>query len=143
MPTPCSPVRQPPEANAQLEDLVASLLGPVGLDRIVGIVEHQRMQVAVTGVEDVGDAQVVLVANVRDGNQHLAQLAKRNHPIHAVVIGDAAYGTERGLAALPDGRALVRPLADADGLGIELLGYIGDHREQVGDLVVGPFHFDD
>ena len=108
--------------HAQLEDLVARLLGPLGLGRIVGVVEDQRVQVAVAGVEDVGDAQAVPVADVRDGDQHLAQLAERDHAVHAVVVGDAADGAERGLAALPDGGALLRALADAQALGAKRLG---------------------
>ena len=80
------------------------------------------MQVAVAGMEDVGDPQAVLVADVRDGDQHLGQLAERDGAVHAVVVGDAADGAEGRLAALPDGGALLRALADAHAVRLERLG---------------------
>src|SRR5436190_8367642 len=39
--------------DAQLEDLMTRLLGPIGLRRIVGVKQDQGVQVAVAGVEDV------------------------------------------------------------------------------------------
>ena len=57
MPTPCSPVRQPPTSTQSFEDVGAGLLGLRELVGIVGVEEDQRMEVAVAGVEDVGDAR--------------------------------------------------------------------------------------
>ena len=87
--------------------------------------------------------QAVPVADVRDGDQHLAQLAERDDAVHAVVVGDAADGAERRLAALPDGGALLGALADAHRLGCERLGDLGDDGQQVGDLLVGALDLDD
>ena len=53
------------DRDAQLQDLGAGKLGPVRLVGVVGIVEDQRMQVAVAGVEDVGDLEAVRSADLR------------------------------------------------------------------------------
>jgi hypothetical protein len=45
------------DLDAELEDVGAERLGALQLARLVGVVEDQRMQVAVAGVEHVGDAQ--------------------------------------------------------------------------------------
>src|SRR5262249_61912230 len=44
------------ESDAELENLMARLLRTIGLRGVVGIIEHERMQVAVAGVKDVGSA---------------------------------------------------------------------------------------
>src|SRR6185436_20391880 len=54
------------DVDAQLEDLGACFLGPLGLTLVVGVVEDERMQVAVAGVEDVGHPEAVAVADRRD-----------------------------------------------------------------------------
>jgi hypothetical protein len=54
-PTPCSPVTVPPTSTQSSRMSPAELLGALQLARDVGIVEDQRVQVAVAGVEDVGD----------------------------------------------------------------------------------------
>src|SRR5262245_9900750 len=118
--------------DAQLEDLGARLLGSLGLGRIVGVVEDERMQVAVAGVEDVGHPETVVVADVRNLDQHLAEAPERDNAVHAVVVGDAADGAERRLAPLPDGRALLGALADADRAGMEPLGDVRHRGEEVG-----------
>ena len=47
------------DLDAEPQDVGAERLGALQLARLVGVVEDQRMQVAVAGVEDVGDAQAV------------------------------------------------------------------------------------
>ena len=106
-PTPCSPVIDPPCVDAQLEDARRhlerarrALLGPV--------VQHQRVQVAVAGVEHVADPQAVLGLQLADAAQHLGQLRPRDHAVLHVVVGrHAAHRGERGLAALPHQRPLL------------------------------------
>ena len=43
--------------DTELEDFLAYLLGFLLLDRIVDVVKHEWMQIAVAGMEDIGDAQ--------------------------------------------------------------------------------------
>ena len=68
-PTPCSPVIEPPEAMHSSRIDAGELLGVVGLalDRVVE--QHERVQVAVAGVEDVGDAQPDLVGHRRSSRR--------------------------------------------------------------------------
>src|SRR6516165_783433 len=101
------------------------------------------MEVAVAGVEDVGDLESVLVAGVGDRHQDLAELAERDGAVHAVVVGNPADGAECRLAALPDGGALLRRLADANRAWMKWLGELSDDIDEMGYLGVGAFHLDD
>ena len=49
----------------EVEDRGGELLGALGLALDALVVEHERVEVAVAGVEDVGDAQAVLSASSR------------------------------------------------------------------------------
>ncbi len=49
------------DGDAQLEDRGAERLGALRLARLVGVVQDERMEVAVARVKDVGAAQLVLV----------------------------------------------------------------------------------
>ena len=145
MPTPCSPVRQPPTATHSSRISAPACSARSACVGVVGVVEDQR---------DAGcrrrrgrcwrPCRPCSVADVRDGDQHLGQLAERDGAVHAVVVGDAADGAEGRLAALPDGGALLRALADAhrlaaaNGLAISVMT-----AEQVGDLLVGALDLDD
>ena len=64
------------DLDAELEDFGAELLGLLQLARLVGVVEDQRMQIAVAGVEHVGDAQPVVLRQFADALEHLRQLAR-------------------------------------------------------------------
>ena len=64
-PTPCSPVRQPPTSTHSFRMSAPNCSGLVEALRVVGVEHDQRMQVAVAGVEDVGDLQAVAVATSR------------------------------------------------------------------------------
>jgi hypothetical protein len=41
--------------DAKLENVGAEFLGPGKLARLIGVVQDQRMEIAIAGVEDVGD----------------------------------------------------------------------------------------
>ena len=62
------------------------------------------MQVAVPGMEDVGDAETVAGGQLADPPQREGQLAHRDHPVEAEVVGDLPHRPEGGLAPLPDQR---------------------------------------
>ena len=93
--------------DAEAQDVGAEGLGAFEFARLVGVVEDQRVQIAVAGMEDVGDAQAVLVDSSSIRCQHVRAAAARDGAVHAVVVGrDAAHRGEGGLAAGPDGEAL-------------------------------------
>src|SRR3546814_5305418 len=52
------------DLDAELQDVGAEVLRLLQLARLVGVVEDERMQVAVAGVKDVGDAQAVARAEL-------------------------------------------------------------------------------
>ena len=67
------------------------------------VVADQRVQVAVAGVEHVGDRQPVLRGELVDAGEHLGQPGARDHAVLDEVVGrEAAHGGERGLAGLPE-----------------------------------------
>ena len=90
------------DLHAELEDVVARLLGLLRLAGIVDIVDDQRMKVAVAGMEDVGDAQAVALHDLVHALQHERQLPRRDGAVHADIVGDAAGGAEGRFAAFPD-----------------------------------------
>ena len=65
------------DLDAELEDLVADLLGLLLLVRVVDVVEHQRVQVAITRVEHVGGPQAMLVADCTDAGEDFGALAAK------------------------------------------------------------------
>ena len=98
------------DLDAQLQDVGAEFLGGMEAGGIVGIEHDQRMQIAVAGVEDVGDLQAVAVRHLLDAAQHQRQLAGRDGAVHAQVVGaDPADRAERALAAFPDRQRFLRP----------------------------------
>ncbi len=48
------------DSDTQVENLGAEFLGPSEFIRLVGVIQNQRMQIAVTGMENIGDPQLVL-----------------------------------------------------------------------------------
>ena len=71
------------------------------------VVEDERVQVAVTRVEDVPDPEAVLARELADPPQHLGQLRPRHDAVLHVVVGrHPAHRRERALAAEPEQRAL-------------------------------------
>jgi len=118
--------------------------------------EDVRVQVAVARVEDVGDGQAVVLADLADPAQHLGQAGAGHDAVVQVVVGpDATEGPDRALAAGPQqlalggvgGRPQAAGLARAqdalDGLrqlGAALLHAVDldqEHRPRV-DRVAGP-----
>src|SRR5439155_16945874 len=101
--------------DAKLEDRRAECLGARDLAFRVRVVEDERMQVAVAGVEHVGAAQSELHRQLFDSCQYRRQRLARNRPVHAVVIRrDAANRRKRGLASRPEKEPLRLVLRYAD-----------------------------
>ena len=73
----------------------------VALDR--GVVEDERMEVAVAGVEDVADPQPVLLGELVDPPQDGRELRPRHDAVLDVVVGrHAPHRGERALAPEPE-----------------------------------------
>ena len=47
------------DLDAQPQDVRAERLGALGLAGLVGVVKNQRVQVAIAGVKDIGDAEPI------------------------------------------------------------------------------------
>ncbi len=83
-------------------------LGRRFLSRDARVVQHQRVQVAVAGVEDVGDAQARGAGQRLDLGQHARDLGARDDAVlHDVVGRQPSHRRERALAPLPHQLALV------------------------------------
>ena len=92
--------------EAGAEDRLGQLLGRLGL-ALRGVVEYERVQVAVACVEDVADAEAVLLRELADPAQHLGELRPRHDAVlHVVVRRHPAHRRERALAAEPEKGAL-------------------------------------
>src|SRR5260221_12728838 len=103
------------DLDAEAQDIGAERFGALELARLVGIVKDQRMEVAVAGMKDVGDAQPIVVGQDPHARQHLGQAAARNGAVHAVVIRrDPPDRGEGSLAAGPEGKPFLLALADPD-----------------------------
>src|SRR5215218_3687820 len=125
-------------------DLPGELLGPLGLSLHVVVVEDERVQVAVAGVEDVRDPQAVLAAEVGDLLQYLPELRARDDGVlHVVVVGDASHRPKGRLAALPEERPLFVVLGDPDLRGVRLLADVDDAIELVRHLGLGTVQLHD
>jgi hypothetical protein len=62
--------------QARKDDVARQGLGLLGLAGHVVVVEHERVEVAVAGVEDVGDAHPVLGAELADPLEDRAELVR-------------------------------------------------------------------
>ena len=108
-PTPCSPVTLPPMAQARLQQLLVDLLRPLHLAGHPVVVEDHRVQVAVAGVEDVGDPEPV----ARADGLHLAHdragasTAARRRPARASCC--SCVRRRRRPPCAPSTRARARP----------------------------------
>ena len=72
--------------DAKFQDLGPELLRLFQLARHVGVIEDQRMQIPVPGVEHVGDAKTEPGRHLGGTPQDLRECAPRDSPVHAVVV---------------------------------------------------------
>src|SRR5690606_30805099 len=106
--------------------------GLLQLARLVGVVKNERVQVAVAGVEYIGDAQSVFLGKLAHAGQNARQFLARNGTVHAIVVGrDAADGRESRLAARPEAQALLIRSGGAIGGAAVLRGYGAHALDQV------------
>ena len=101
------------------------------------------MQIAVAGVEYIGDAKPVPRRQGADLGQHFGQAAARDRAVHAVIVGDPPDRRKRRLAAGPEEEPLGFVAADPDGLRAVGAGERLDLLDQVVDLDLRPIELDD
>src|SRR5215211_590740 len=110
--------------------LAGQLLGLLGLALRVVVVENERMQISVPGVEDVGDPQAVPPGELGDLAQDRRELRARDDAVlDVVVVGDATHSTESGLAGLPEEGAFGVVLGHPDLGGLVLLAELQHSSE--------------
>ena len=101
--------------DAQFQNPLRQPLGRFFLTGDAAIVHHQRMQIAIARMKNVGHAQPGRDAQLVDLAQNLRQRSARDHAVlHDVVGRDPAHRRERRLAAFPNQRALGFGLRHAD-----------------------------
>src|SRR5262249_29215503 len=126
----------PAELDAKLEYLRPAQLGTLKLSLVVGVVQDERMQIAIAGVEDIDHAKPMAAADLGDLGQRLRQLGERDHPVHAVIVRNLSDGTKSRFSPFPDRHALFWALARAHHARAVALGDVGDSIEQAVDLLV-------
>ena len=97
------------DLDAEPQDVGAERLGALEFARLVGVVEDERMQVAVAGVEHVGDAQAVFLRQLAHALRAPAAACARGMvpSMQIIVRRDAADRRERRLAAGPEQQPLL------------------------------------
>ena len=128
--------------NADFQDPAAQLLGSLEFALDIGIIEDQRMQVAVAGMENIDDRQLVFFRQLIDVRQNGRYLVAWNGAIHAVVVGrQAAHCRESRLAAGPEFRALLFVCGNADFTSAGAAQNLLRSFKLVGNLGAGAIDF--
>src|SRR5579863_6635339 len=73
--------QHPADFDAQPQDVGAEGFGALDLALLVGVVEDERVEVAVAGVKHIGDAEPVPLRKLADASEHLRQPRPRDRPI--------------------------------------------------------------
>ena len=73
--------------DAKFQDTRTECLGTFQFAGFVGIVEDQRVKVAVTGVEYIRNREAVFFRPLRNRREHLAEVFARNGAVHTVIVG--------------------------------------------------------
>ena len=130
--------------DAEVEDLGGQGLGGVLLAGDACVVEDEGMEVAIAGVEDVGDADACFGAEAGNFAHDLGEGGAWDDAVLDDVVGrDAAHGGEGGFAALPDQGALGVGLGDANfGGGVGAADFV-DVGHQGFDFSDGAVEFDE
>ena len=90
-------------SNTEQQHLLSNRMGALRLIGITRIVEHQRVQVAITGVEDVTDLHGVGMAQLLDLFEHEGEACPRYNCINKQVgRGKAPKGASKSLTCRPD-----------------------------------------
>ena len=132
------------DGDAVAEDFARSVEGGLHAFGIVFVVHEDGVDIAVAGVEDAGDAQMVLGANFRDAGEHLGQLAAGDAGVLGTVAGaDAADGAEGFFAGAPEIGAAFRVAAAFEGGDVVFLAEGFDGGEVFVEAEILAVDFDD
>src|SRR5262245_59673784 len=124
-----------PHLDAVLEDVGPEAFRLLELARLVAIVENERVEIAVAGMEHVGDAQPVALGQFAHAPEHLRQARPRDGAVHAVIVRrDAADRRKRRLAPGQEQEPLLLRGGAATGHGASGLRDRLDLREEMIDL---------
>src|SRR5581483_643021 len=114
------------------------------LVRIAFIIKHERMNVAVAGVENIRDAQPMPLTARADETHHLRQFAARHHAVlRQEIRAQTANGAERALAAFPKVHALLLRFGHAHFAGAILFANLNDALRLALQTRGQPIQFDD
>src|ERR1700674_2731431 len=104
--------------------------GALELCSAAGIVEHDGVQIAVAGVENVADLKAVLIADLADAAEGLRKFRTGYDAVEDVIAGgQAAERAESVLAAFPEEVAFGVVAGDADFAGMMRVAHFGDGYE--------------
>ena len=132
------------DLDAKPQDIGAECLGTLDLAGLVGVVEDQRVQIAVAGMKHIGDRQPVLLRQLPHSRQHLGQPGARDRAVHAVIIGrDPADRRKRRLAPGPESEPLGLVWLSRIDRGTVVAGDLLDLADQMIDLGLRPVQLDD
>src|SRR6266699_4440461 len=127
------------DLDAKLEDVRAELFRTLELARLVGVVENERVEIAVAGMEDVGDGEPIGFGQLAHALEHLRQPRARDGAGHAGIVGrDAADRRERRLAPGPEQEPLLLGGRDSAGRGAARSCDRLDTGDEVIDLGARP-----
>jgi len=102
----------------------ASPRRPLDLVQHIAIPQVEQdvgMQVAIASVKDIGDRQLIMLADFPDRRKHLRQLGSRYDTVVQVIIGpDPPEGSDGALATRPEEVALGRSLRLAQRVALVL-----------------------
>ncbi len=101
--------------HAQVQDAPREVERLLLLTRDRAVVENDGVEVAIPGVEDIGDAEAGLCSKPPDGFQQRRQGGARDDAVlQDGVRRDTPYRSKGGFAALPDEGAVSGSLGEAD-----------------------------
>ena len=73
--------------DTQPENIGTEFFSIIQFTGHVRIKQYQRMQIAVAGVEDIGNPEAVFFRQFLHAGQHIGQLPARDGAVHAKIIG--------------------------------------------------------
>jgi hypothetical protein len=130
--------------DAIADDFGGGFEGALELRGVAGIVEHDGVQVAVAGVENVSDLKAILIADLLDAAQSLRKFRTRNDAVEDVIAGgQAAECAESVFAAFPEEVAFGVIAGDADFSGVMGIADFGDVDGLRGDGFGEAFDFNE
>ena len=123
--------------NRQFKDFGTELLGAFEFAGAVGVIQNQRMQIAVAGMEYIHAAQAVFGRQRGDCIEHRRQRFLRYRAVHAVVIGrHPPCSRKRSFAPGPEAQAFGFVLRNADFGGAAVAQHRGHARDFLIDFGV-------